>query len=55
VATAKQLKGQLEKLTARIQTRQTELTGLKTKQKEIKAKLADAKKAEKGKKGGKSK
>ena len=45
------LKGlsQLEKLSARIQTRQTELTDLKSKQKEVKTQLADAKKAEKEK------
>jgi hypothetical protein len=45
VASAKALKSQLEKLSAKIKTRQTELTDLKTKQKDIKSQLAEAKKA----------
>jgi hypothetical protein len=49
VASTKALKSQLEKLSAKIKSRQTELTTLKTKQKDLKSRLADAKKAPKGK------
>jgi len=49
VASAKQLQSQLEKLTAKIQTRQTELTELKSKHKDVKTQLADARKAAKEK------
>jgi predicted nucleic acid-binding Zn-ribbon protein len=49
VASAKALKGQLEKLSAKIKTRQTELADLKTKQKDLKSQLAEAKMAAKPK------
>jgi predicted nucleic acid-binding Zn-ribbon protein len=49
VASAKALKSQLAKLTAKIKSRQTELTKLKTQHKDIKSQLADAKKATKAK------
>jgi cell division protein FtsB len=49
VPSVKQQKVKLEKLTAKIQTRQQELTTLRAQQKELKTQLADAKKAEKEK------
>jgi hypothetical protein len=45
VASTKALRSQLAKLSARIKKRQTELTALKTKHKDMKSRLAVAKKA----------
>ena len=55
VATSKQLSDQLEKLSARIKKQQVDLTTLKTRQKEMKAKLSEAKKSDKAKKAAKKK
>jgi hypothetical protein len=52
VPSAKQHQAKLEKLTAKIKTRQQELATLREQQKEVKSQLAEAKKAakEKGRK-----
>jgi hypothetical protein len=49
VASAKQLKGRLDKLKEQIEQRQTQLATLRETQKDVRAQLAEAKKASKGK------
>jgi chaperonin cofactor prefoldin len=49
VPSVKQQQVKLEKLTAKIQSKQEELTTLRAQQKELKTELAEAKKAEKEK------